>query len=67
MDMSFADQALSVEYLAKHPRMESKVYNVPKEIDELVASLKLKAIGVEIDALTAEQKRYLSSWEEGTI
>jgi adenosylhomocysteinase len=67
MDMSFANQALSVEHLAKHPRMKPKVYNVPKEIDELVASLKLKTIGVEIDTLTDEQKKYLSSWEEGTI
>jgi adenosylhomocysteinase len=67
MDMSFANQALSVEYLAKNPKMEPKVYNVPKEIDELVASLKLEAIGVDIDTLTREQKKYLSSWEEGTI
>ena len=47
--------------------MESKVYSVPKEIDELVASLKLKAIKVEIDELTKEQKRYLATWEAGTI
>jgi adenosylhomocysteinase len=67
MDMSFADQALSVEHLAKNPKLEPKVYNVPKEIDESVARLKLKAIGVEIDTLTKEQKKYLSSWEEGTI
>jgi len=67
MDMSFANQALSVEYLSKNPKLESKVYNVPKEIDETVARLKLKAIGVEIGTLTEEQKKYLSSWEEGTI
>lgn len=67
MDMSFADQALSVEYLAKNPKMQPKVYIVPKEIDESVASLKLQAIGVKIDTLTSEQKKYLSSWEEGTI
>jgi adenosylhomocysteinase len=67
MDMSFANQALSVEHLAKSPKMKPKVYNVPKEIDESVASLKLKAIGIEIDALTDEQRKYLSSWEEGTI
>jgi adenosylhomocysteinase len=67
MDMSFANQALSVEHLAKNPKLEPKVYNVPREIDESVASLKLKAIGVEIDVLTREQKKYLSSWEEGTI
>lgn len=67
MDMSFANQALSVEYLAKNPTLEPKVYDVPKEIDESVASLKLKAISVEIDTLTKEQEKYLSSWEEGTI
>jgi adenosylhomocysteinase len=67
MDMSFANQALCVEYLAKNPKLEPKVYNVPKEIDESVASLKLEAIGVKIDTLTNEQKKYLSSWEEGTI
>jgi adenosylhomocysteinase len=47
--------------------MESKVYSVPKEIDEIVASLKLKAVNVEIDELTEEQKRYLTTWEAGTI
>jgi adenosylhomocysteinase len=67
MDMSFANQALCVEYLARHPQLEPKVFNVPREIDESVASLKLNAIGVEIDTLTEEQKKYLSSWEEGTI
>jgi adenosylhomocysteinase len=67
MDMSFANQALSVEHLAKNPRLEPRVYNVPKKIDETVARLKLEAIGVKIDRLTAEQKKYLSSWEEGTI
>lgn len=67
MDMSFADQALSVEHLAKSPKMKPKVYNVPAEIDESVASLKLKAMSAEIDTMTDEQKKYLSSWEEGTI
>ncbi len=67
MDMSFANQALCVKYLVEKSRMESKVYSVPKEIDELVASLKLKAITVEIDELTEEQKRYLATWEAGTI
>jgi adenosylhomocysteinase len=67
MDMSFSNQALSVEYLLKHRGLETKVYRVPKEIDELVAGLKLKAIKVEIDELTEEQKRYLATWEEGTI
>ena len=67
MDMSFANQALSVEYLAKNPKMEPKVFDVPSEIDESVASLKLKTMGIEIDALTEEQRKYLSSWEEGTV
>jgi adenosylhomocysteinase len=67
MDMSFANQALCVKYLVEQSRMESKVYNVPKEIDELVASLKLKAVNVEIDELTEEQRRYLATWEAGTI
>jgi len=66
MDMSFANQALCVEHLAKTERMEPKVYPVPKEIDETVAKLKLHAIGIEIDRLTDEQKKYLSTWETGT-
>jgi len=67
MDMSFANQALCVKYLAEKGKMKPKVYSVPKEIDEFVASLKLKAMGVEIDELTEEQKRYLATWEAGTI
>jgi adenosylhomocysteinase len=67
MDMSFANQALCVKYLVEQSRMESKVYSVPREIDKLVASLKLKAINVEIDELTEEQERYLTTWEAGTI
>jgi adenosylhomocysteinase len=67
MDMSFANQALCVKYLVEQSRMESKVYSVPKEIDELVASLKLKATNVGIDELTEEQERYLATWEAGTI
>jgi adenosylhomocysteinase len=67
MDMSFANQALSVEHLTKRGKMEPKVYSVPKEIDELVASLKLKAMNVEIDELTEEQKKYIASWEAGTV
>jgi len=67
MDMSFSNQALSVEYLMKNKGLKTRVYRVPKEIDELVASLKLKALNVEIDELTEEQKKYLSTWEEGTI
>ncbi len=67
MDMSFANQALSTEYLVKNNGLETRVYRVPKEIDELVAGLKLKAIDVEIDKLTNEQKKYLATWEAGTI
>ena len=58
---------LCTEYLVKQKRMKAKVYRVPKEIDELVAGMKLKAINVKIDDLTEEQKRYLATWEEGTI
>jgi adenosylhomocysteinase len=67
MDMSFANQALSVEHLAKAERLPPKVYPVPKEIDETVARLKLKAMGIVIDELTDEQKRYLATWEMGTL
>jgi len=67
MDMSFANQALSVEHLMKRGKMEPKVYSVPKEIDEFVASLKLKAMNVTIDELTEEQKKYIASWEAGTV
>ena len=67
MDMSFANQALCAEYLAKHAKtLERKVYDVPDEIDSQVAWLKLNAMGIEIDTLTKEQEHYLSSWEEGT-
>ncbi len=67
MDMSFSNQALCVEYIAKNPKMQPRVYSVPKEIDELVAYLKLKGIGIEIDEMTKEQKKYVSSWEAGTV
>jgi adenosylhomocysteinase len=67
MDMSFANQALSAEYILKNPsNLERQVYRVPEEIDRQVASLKLKSMGVEIDQLTPEQVKYLSSWEFGT-
>jgi len=67
MDMSFANQALSVEYLKKKARtLKKNVYIVPKAIDETVARLKLKTMGIGIDTLTAEQDRYLSTWSEGT-
>ena len=67
MDISFANQALCSEYIAKNSgSLEKKVYDVPAEIDGEVARLKLKAMGIAIDTLTEEQRRYLSSWEEGT-
>ncbi len=67
MDMSFADQALSVEYMVKnHKNLESKVYPVPADIDQNVARLKLQSLGITIDRLTREQEEYLSSWSEGT-
>ena len=67
MDMSFANQALSIEYLTQRAHtLPPDVYPVPREIDEEVGKLKLKAMGITIDTLTAEQERYLASWEEGT-
>jgi adenosylhomocysteinase len=67
MDMSFANQALSAEYaVAYAAELERKVYVVPAEIDREIARLKLETMGVEIDRLTEEQERYLSSWDEGT-
>ena len=67
MDMSFANQALSAEYLVKEgDTLESKVYVVPGKIDRLVAEMKLNAMGIKIDKLTEEQVEYLSSWEIGT-
>lgn len=67
MDMSFANQALTLEYLVKNAdKLEKKVYSVPEEIDQKIAKLKLAAMGVAIDELTAEQVKYLASWEEGT-
>jgi adenosylhomocysteinase len=67
MDMSFANQALCLEHLAKNQgKLSARVYPVPEEIDKEVARLKLQAMGIRIDALTPEQKRYLTSWEEGT-
>ena len=68
MDMSFANQALSAEYMAKNAgKLENKVYPVPEDIDREIARLKLEAMGVHIDKLTAEQEKYLTSWEEGTV
>ena len=67
MDMSFANQALCLEYMAENRgRLEIRVYPVPEEIDKQVARLKLNSMGISIDSLTPEQKEYLTSWEEGT-
>jgi adenosylhomocysteinase len=67
MDMSFANQALSAEYVVEHSAaLERRVYVVPKEIDDEIARLKLATMGVEIDQLTEEQAKYLASWDEGT-
>jgi len=67
MDMSFANQALCLEYLVKNKgRLKPNVYPVPEEIDNEVGQLKLQAMNINIDSLTKEQKRYLESWEEGT-
>lgn len=67
MDMSFANQALSLEYMMKNSdHLENKVYSVPSDIDKEIARLKLDAMNVKIDVLTAEQITYLNSWEEGT-
>ena len=67
MDMSFANQALSIEHLSRNAsQMDPKVHGVPKKIDGLVAILKLESLGLRIDTLTKEQKTYLESWSEGT-
>ena len=67
MDMSFANQALCVEYIVKnHGELAPQVYSVPKETDEEVGRLKLHSMGIQIDSLTPEQQRYQESWEEGT-
>jgi adenosylhomocysteinase len=67
MDMSFANQALSAEYVTKNnSNLEKKVYKVPEELDNNIARLKLDALGVKIDVLTEEQEKYLASWQMGT-
>jgi len=67
MDMSFANQALAAEYMVKNAKdLNAHVYDVPLDIDREVARLKLHALGVTIDTLTAEQDKYINSWEEGT-
>jgi adenosylhomocysteinase len=66
MDMSFADQALIAEWLRKGPKLAVRVYDVPSDIDAMVARLKLESMGVGIDKLTEQQIKYMSSWKEGT-
>ena len=67
MDMSFANQALSAEYVAKHhAELTPQVYVVPEAIDAEVARLKLEALGITLDAMTPEQIEYVSSWKQGT-
>ena len=67
MDMSFANQAFAAEFvIANAASLERRVYDVPKEIDDEIARLKLATMGVAIDELTAEQTSYLASWDEGT-
>ncbi len=67
MDMSFANQALASEFLQKNQgKLANGVHALPKEVDREIASLKLKAMGINIDTLTPEQSKYLESWEEGT-
>jgi adenosylhomocysteinase len=67
MDMSFANQALTVEWLAEHGAgLSHEVHRVPQTIDQLIAALKLKSMAIDIDVLTPEQRRYLASWREGT-
>ena len=66
MDMSFANQALGAEWIAlNHSKLKNQVYELPHEVDQEIASLKLKAMGISIDTLTAEQEHYLTSWQEG--
>ncbi len=67
MDMSFANQALSAEYLVRnHLNLQKRVYPVPREIDQAIARMKLQSMGLQIDQLTEEQQDYLASWEQGT-
>ncbi len=66
MDMSFANQALAVEYILNNKKLKNVVYTLPARIDEKIARLKLKSMGIKIDFLTPEQKQYLASWQMGT-
>ena len=68
MDMSFANQVLAAEYVVKHAdELEAKCYNIPAEIDDEIARVKLATLGIEIDTLTPEQEQYLNSWDMGTV
>ena len=67
MDMSFANQALACEYLVQNKgKLEPGLYNIPKELDQDIARLKLKAMGIAIESLTPEQEEYINSWTVGT-
>lgn len=67
MDMSFANQALAAKWILEHKgKLKNKVYRLPEKMDKMIASLKLKSMGVSIDRLTTEQRKYLSTWQEGT-
>jgi adenosylhomocysteinase len=67
MDMSFAGQAMAAKYLIDNQgKLDNKVYTIPEEIDQQIASIKLESMGIQIDTLTEEQVKYLNSWEEGT-
>jgi adenosylhomocysteinase len=67
MDMSFANQALAAEYIAKnHRKLDNRVYQVPEKIDSKISELKLKSMNIRLDKLTPRQKEYLASWQEGT-
>ena len=67
MDMSFANQALAAEYVARnHKKLAKQVYSMPRELDQNVALVKLESMGISIDTLTEEQRKYLTSWEMGT-
>jgi len=67
MDLSFANQALSLEYIVQHgEELENRVYTIPEDIDREIARLKLESMNVKIDKLTTQQENYLASWEEGT-
>ena len=67
MDMSFANQALSAEYMAQNSgKLEKTVHRLPEKLDREIARIKLEGMGIHIDTLTSEQQKYLTSWEEGT-